>query len=647
MAEDASAPARAWCGEKLSEPVVWGPAWFQAPSLTFGHLGSHFVWSILNARAALFLMRLGLAKSASSVVLIAGPLSGLLVQPVVGILSDQCTHAWGRRRPYLLGGLLLCLAALGALGTASWVVRVHGGPTWIATCLGILGIVGIDISVNALSAAHRALMLDMLGSGEQERVNAWATRFGSLGSVLGYFVGEMQWGGVRDQLVVLTATAAVLLVATHMSLFVLLREARWAPVLRAPASFPEKAASLFVHLFQTGKALPPPVWDLFKIQFCCWLAWFPVLYFSSAWVAEIYQATLTGPARGPDTLSEAARRAGSHALLCYALAALGASIVLPWLLHGTRARQDRHAYTPAHTVWSADEGLEPSLPVPSDTRAPSFVPRPRLGLRAPTLAEAWLGSQLLFCVTLLFFTCPVYAARSVHGAVAVVGVLGVCWALTLWAPYALLGMLLNKDDAFEPPDAVPLEHHVANPRPREASAIAWQSQAGTVMGLHNWSIVLPQLTVSLVSSLCTCFSNQSFCYPTPYGTSRQPRLLTARASCFVLAVCARCWVHSAPPRGCVIMIGSQPADWLLDRHVICYVIGMQRIRLAGGARAYTCSRPTAPTAEAGQPRSAWASAGAVIRMRHGDWVFCGYSCDAFGCRLGTRRTNGGARGQSR
>ena len=70
--------------------VAWirGPPWLRLPILTLGHWGSHFVWSILNARAALFLMRLGIPKSVTSVVLMAGPLSGLLVQPVVGILSD-------------------------------------------------------------------------------------------------------------------------------------------------------------------------------------------------------------------------------------------------------------------------------------------------------------------------------------------------------------------------------------------------------------------------------------------------------------------------------------------------------------------------------------------------------------------------------
>ena len=63
-----------------------------------------------------YLLQLGLTKSRTSLVWIAGPLSGLIMQPVVGVLADNSRSKWGRRRPFMIGGSLvvgLCLIVLG------------------------------------------------------------------------------------------------------------------------------------------------------------------------------------------------------------------------------------------------------------------------------------------------------------------------------------------------------------------------------------------------------------------------------------------------------------------------------------------------------------------------------------------------------
>ncbi len=63
-----------------------------------------------------YLLQLGLTKSMTSLVWIAGPLSGLVMQPVVGIIADRSRSKWGRRRPFMIGGSVLvglCLIVLG------------------------------------------------------------------------------------------------------------------------------------------------------------------------------------------------------------------------------------------------------------------------------------------------------------------------------------------------------------------------------------------------------------------------------------------------------------------------------------------------------------------------------------------------------
>jgi Na+/melibiose symporter-like transporter len=75
------------------------------PLLIFCHLASPFLHS------------LGLSKAMSALVFLAAPLSGLLMQPLIGALADHSTSRFGRRRPIMLAGSLLCGLSMLAL---SW-----------------------------------------------------------------------------------------------------------------------------------------------------------------------------------------------------------------------------------------------------------------------------------------------------------------------------------------------------------------------------------------------------------------------------------------------------------------------------------------------------------------------------------------------
>ena len=70
-----------------------------------------------------YLLQLGLTKSKTSLVWIAGPLSGLIMQPVVGVLADSSKSKWGRRRPFMMGGALIVALCLLVLG---WTAEIVG-----------------------------------------------------------------------------------------------------------------------------------------------------------------------------------------------------------------------------------------------------------------------------------------------------------------------------------------------------------------------------------------------------------------------------------------------------------------------------------------------------------------------------------------
>jgi hypothetical protein len=73
-----------------------------------------------------YLLSLELSKELTALVWLAGPLSGLLVQPLIGAFSDKCTSRFGKRRPFIVvAGILTCLSMLGvayARDIGDWVV---------------------------------------------------------------------------------------------------------------------------------------------------------------------------------------------------------------------------------------------------------------------------------------------------------------------------------------------------------------------------------------------------------------------------------------------------------------------------------------------------------------------------------------------
>jgi hypothetical protein len=72
-----------------------------------------------------YLLQLGLTKSRMSLVWIAGPLSGLIMQPIVGVITDRSRSKWGRRRPFMIGGSIVVAACLLVLGWTSEIVGMY------------------------------------------------------------------------------------------------------------------------------------------------------------------------------------------------------------------------------------------------------------------------------------------------------------------------------------------------------------------------------------------------------------------------------------------------------------------------------------------------------------------------------------------
>ena len=100
--------------------------------LTLAIGGLQIAWSVETSNGSPFLLSLGMSKSLLALVWIAGPLGGVLVQPYVGIRSDNCRLSWGKRRPFMVAGAIATAISFLALAWSKAIVH------------GFLGLFGAD-----------------------------------------------------------------------------------------------------------------------------------------------------------------------------------------------------------------------------------------------------------------------------------------------------------------------------------------------------------------------------------------------------------------------------------------------------------------------------------------------------------------------
>jgi maltose/moltooligosaccharide transporter len=147
-------------------------AW-QLWNMSFGYVGIQFGFALQNANVSRIFETLGAKVDEIPILWIAGPVTGLLVQPIVGYMSDKTWCRLGRRKPYFLVGALLASAAL--------LVMPNSAALWFAA--GMLWI--MDASINVTMEPMRAFVGDMLP--EEQRTTGFAvqTFFIGASSVVG------------------------------------------------------------------------------------------------------------------------------------------------------------------------------------------------------------------------------------------------------------------------------------------------------------------------------------------------------------------------------------------------------------------------------------------------------------------------------
>jgi maltose/moltooligosaccharide transporter len=145
---------------------------WQIWNMAFGFLGIQFGWALQMANMSAIYEYLGADAHQIPMLWLAAPLTGLLVQPIIGHLSDRTWNRLGRRRPYFLAGALLASFAL--------IAMPHSSTLWMAA--GLLWI--MDASINISMEPFRAFVADLLPPEQRTRGYAMQALFIGLGAVI-------------------------------------------------------------------------------------------------------------------------------------------------------------------------------------------------------------------------------------------------------------------------------------------------------------------------------------------------------------------------------------------------------------------------------------------------------------------------------
>src|ERR1700722_6614262 len=145
---------------------------WQIWNMSFGFLGIQFGWALQMANMSAIYEYLGARADQIPILWLAAPLTGLIVQPIIGHASDRTWNRLGRRRPYFLTGAILSSAALVLMPRAS-VLWMAAGLLWI-----------LDASINISMEPFRAFVADRLPEQQRTRGFSMQSLFIGLGAVV-------------------------------------------------------------------------------------------------------------------------------------------------------------------------------------------------------------------------------------------------------------------------------------------------------------------------------------------------------------------------------------------------------------------------------------------------------------------------------
>ncbi len=315
-------------------------SFFQILSLSMGFMGIQFGYALQNANASRILQTFGADIEQLSWFWLAAPITGMIIQPIIGHYSDHTWTRLGRRRPFFLVGALMASIALILMPNAGVLA---GFLPAMFVGAGFLMI--MDASFNVAMEPFRALVADMLPVDQSTLGFSIQTFLIGIGAVIGswlpYVMAEWlgiskvaQVGGIPDNVVFSFYIGAAVMIVTI--LWTVFTTKEYSP--EEMASFDgkmevtgEQWKGKFSDIFKDIVAMPKTMKQLGLVQFFSWIALFGMWVFTTPAVAQHVYGVAIG-----DTSSSLYQDAGNWVGIIFGVyngVAMIYALLLPVIAH--------------------------------------------------------------------------------------------------------------------------------------------------------------------------------------------------------------------------------------------------------------------------------------------------------------------------
>ncbi|KAF8090266.1 hypothetical protein N665_0481s0004 [Sinapis alba] len=420
--------------------------------------GLQFGWALQLSLLTPYVQLLGIPHKWSSLIWLCGPVSGMIVQPIVGYHSDRCTSRFGRRRPFIASGAALVAVAVFLIGYAADIGHKMGDkleqktPRVRAIGIFAFGFWILDVANNTLQGPCRAFLADLsAGDAKRTRVaNGFFSFFMAVGNVLGYAAGsytnlhkmfpfamtkacDIYCANLKSCFFL---SITLLLIVTVSSLWYV-KDKQWSPAVNSGDEKSSSSVPFFGEIFGAFKVMQRPMWMLLIVTALNWIAWFPFLLFDTDWMGrEVYGGDSGGDDRMLKLYNQGVH-AGALGLMLNSIVLLFMSLGVEWI--GRKVGGAKRLWGIVNFILA-------------------------IGLAMTVLVSKLAAEHRK---TAGQFAGPSSGVRA--GALSLFAVLGIPLAITFSIPFALASIFSNSSGAGQ----------------------------GLSIGVLNLAIVIPQMIVSL------------------------------------------------------------------------------------------------------------------------------------------------------
>ncbi len=264
--------------------LSFGQIW----NMSFGFMGIQFGFALQNGNASRILLTFGADVHNLSWFWLVAPITGMIVQPIIGYMSDKTWNRMGRRRPYFLVGAILTSIALILMPNAPHLASFIA-PMFIGG--GLLMI--LDASINISMEPFRALVADKLPEAQHTLGFSVQTLLIGIGAVVGSWLPYMlgNWFGVSKEAAGSGLVADNVTYSFYFGAFVLISTILW--TIFTTSEYPPDELVKTADVEEKPKKffIPAIMLKLLLVQFFSWFALFSMWVYTTPAVALKFYGT--------------------------------------------------------------------------------------------------------------------------------------------------------------------------------------------------------------------------------------------------------------------------------------------------------------------------------------------------------------------